>query len=64
VKLINGESEYFTLGGLVLEQLQHLPQVGETLQLGAYHFTITSMEGRRIHQVSVRPIESDVTNEA
>jgi CBS domain containing-hemolysin-like protein len=57
IRLINGESEYFTLAGLLLEQLQHIPQIGEEIILKGHHFTITSMEGRRIHQVKVHAIK-------
>jgi CBS domain containing-hemolysin-like protein len=59
IKLINGDSEYFTLAGLLLEQLQHIPVLGEALTLNDHHFSIKSMEGRRIHQVVVTPIASD-----
>jgi CBS domain containing-hemolysin-like protein len=50
-RLDPGEGDYFTLAGLLLEQLQHIPVTGEELRLGDYLFQIVHMEGRRIHQV-------------
>lgn len=52
------EGDYYTLGGLLLEQLQHIPVVGEEIQLSGYLFRIESMEGRRIHQVHAMKLES------
>lgn len=46
-----GEGDYFTLGGLLLDQLQHIPIVGEEVLLDGYVLQISHMEGRRIHQV-------------
>jgi len=56
IQLDRGEAEYFTLAGLLLEQLQHIPKVGEELSLAGYRFRIASMEGRRIHQVLSKPL--------
>ncbi len=53
VKLEREEGDYFTLAGLLLEQLQHVPVVGETLNISGFEFEITQMEGRRILQVMV-----------
>lgn len=47
------ERDYFTLAGLLLEQLQHIPVVGEEIHLAGFRFHIVQMEGRRIHQVRV-----------
>lgn len=56
IRLERGDGEYFTLAGLLLEQLQHLPKVGEEISLGGYRFSIVSLEGRRIHQVLAKPL--------
>jgi len=53
IKLDREEGDYFTLAGLLLEQLQHIPVVGETIRIGNFDFEITEMEGRRILQVRV-----------
>ena len=48
------ESNYNTLGGLILQQLGHIPQAGETLQWNDFHIEIVDMDGARIDKVSVR----------
>lgn len=53
IKLEREEGDYFTLAGLLLEQLQHVPVVGETISISGFEFEITKMEGRRILQVRV-----------
>ena len=47
------ESSYNTLGGLILQQLGHIPQAGETLQWNEFHLEIVDMDGARIDKVSV-----------
>jgi CBS domain containing-hemolysin-like protein len=59
VKLARGDGDYFTLAGLLLEQLQHVPVVGEKISLAGFQFTIESMEGRRILQVSAESQQDD-----
>lgn len=59
IKIDKGESDYFTLAGLLLEQLQHIPVVGEEIHLFGFSFRILQMEGRRIHQVKVEKNERD-----
>jgi putative hemolysin len=46
-------SEYETLGGFVLSQLQNMPRGGEIIQYGEYKFTIVDMDGRRIAKLKV-----------
>jgi CBS domain containing-hemolysin-like protein len=62
IKLDKGENDYFTLAGLLLEQLQHIPVIGEEIHLGGFKFRILEMEGRRIHQVRVIRDEKDSGN--
>ena len=47
------ESSYNTLGGLILQQLGHIPQAGETLQWNDFQLEIVDMDGARIDKVSV-----------
>ena len=58
IKLEREESDYFTLAGLLLEQLQHIPVSGESLVITGYEFEIEVMEGRRIQQVRVTALKS------
>ena len=53
IELPPNENDFYTLGGLVLEQLQHIPQEGESFDLAGFCFRVLSMEGRRISQVEV-----------
>ena len=46
-------SEYETLGGFVLAQLQGMPRGGEIIQHGDYKFTIVDMADRRIAKVKI-----------
>jgi CBS domain containing-hemolysin-like protein len=59
------EGEYETIGGLVLEQLGHIPEAGETVELPAldadglpddvmrWQAKVVQMEGRRIDQLEL-----------
>jgi len=53
IRIEREDADYFTLAGLLLEQLQHVPVVGESMHLHGYNFEITQMENRRILQVRV-----------
>lgn len=57
-KLKHEEGDYFTLAGLLLEQLQHIPVPGETLVIAGFEFEIKIMEGRRIQQVLVAALHN------
>lgn len=45
---------YSTIGGLILEELKHVPTPGETLDWHGIHFKILDMDGARIDRISVR----------
>ena len=51
-------SDYHTLGGLILDRLQHVPQSGETMQWNGFVFEIVDMDGARIDKVLVTTPES------
>jgi putative hemolysin len=46
-------TEYETLAGFVLAQLQRLPRGGEIVTAGEWRLTIVDMEGRRISRVKI-----------
>ena len=46
--------ECHTLGGLILQQIQHVPQSGETLIWQDLHLEIVDMDGARIDKVLVK----------
>lgn len=70
-KLLDVEPEYFaphyeevdTVGGLYLEVLQEIPQVGQQITISDIDFTVTRMDRHRIMQLKMRlhPKEQDET---
>ena len=47
-----------TLAGFLLAQMGHLPEVGETLEMGGRRYVVAEMAGRRISRVRVENIVS------
>jgi len=43
------DDEYDTVGGLVTAALGHLPEAGEELALGRFHFRVSRADARRVH---------------
>lgn len=53
-----------TVGGLILNQLEHIPQEGEQLKWHEFSFEVVDMDGARIDKVLVKRIkEKDTGNE-
>ncbi|MCX5811633.1 MAG: hemolysin family protein [Proteobacteria bacterium] len=46
-------SDYETLGGFILIQLQDIPRSGEIIYYGVHRFTVVGLEGRRITKVKL-----------
>lgn len=55
-------SEYETLGGFFLSQIQSIPRGGEIIQYGKHKFTIVDMAERRIAKVKVEKIPEKVSS--
>ena len=53
------ESNYNTLGGLILQQLGHIPQSGESFQWNGLQLEIIDMDGARIDKVLVTPTSTE-----
>lgn len=49
--------EVTTVGGYITQQLGHLPEPGEELEIEGYEAKVTSTDGRRIGQVHFRRME-------
>lgn len=47
------ENNFNTVSGLILERLEHIPKVGESLDWGPFHFEVVDMDGARIDQILV-----------
>lgn len=43
------DDDYDTIGGLVTDAIGHLPEPGEELSLGKFHFRVASADARRVH---------------
>ena len=43
------DDEYDTIGGLVTAAIGHLPEAGEELTLGRFHFRVGRADARRVH---------------
>lgn len=53
---LNEKRDYHTIAGLLMDQLQHIPQPGEELQLGDYLFRTLEVESHRVHKVKIIPL--------
>lgn len=47
------DTEFDTIGGLVVHLLGHVPAVGETVDHGGFHFTVLAADRRRIERLTV-----------
>ncbi len=47
------DDEYDTVGGLVTSAIGHLPEAGEELSMGAFHFRVGSADRRRVQSFVV-----------
>jgi putative hemolysin len=51
------DESYDTVGGMVFGRLGRLAQVGDTLDVEDYRFTVTAVDGRRVAQVKAKAKE-------
>mgnify|MGYP002041435088 FL=1 len=47
------EGPYETLGGLIMNELGHIPSQGETVLVNGYLLRVEQMDGRRIDRVRI-----------
>ena len=52
--------DYETVAGLVIGELQHLPDTGETVEALGWRFEVIDLDGRRIDKVLARRVESAI----
>lgn len=50
------DQEFTTIGGLVLQQFGHIPERGETINIGPFLFTILNADSRHIKLIKVSAI--------
>lgn len=53
------ENEYNTIGGLILENIEHIPHTGESVIWNQFKFEVVDMDGIRIDKVLVTKTENN-----
>ena len=56
------DNDYNTIGGLILELLEHIPSSGESVSWYDFHFEIIDMDGARIDKVLATRIPKQEEN--
>lgn len=56
------EADIDTIGGIVLRQFNHMPQKGETLQLGDFEFKVLVADNRRMQMLQISVDKSHEVN--
>lgn len=51
------ETDCNSIGGLVMENLDHIPDVGETVENGRFVFTVLSADDRKINRVHITVLD-------
>lgn len=57
---IPDDGPYETLGGLVMNELGRIPQIGDEVTLPTCAILVDAMEGRRITRVRITPVEQEL----
>lgn len=57
---IPDDGPYETLGGLVMNELGRIPQIGDEVPLPTCTILVDAMEGRRVTRVRITPIEQEL----
>jgi putative hemolysin len=52
--------DYETVAGLVIGELQHLPETGEAVETLGWRFEVVDLDGRRIDKVLARRVEAQL----
>jgi putative hemolysin len=50
------EGPYETVAGFIVQQLGHVPRLGETTMFDRYELSVCNLDGRRIARVRVKPL--------
>jgi len=49
------DTEFDTIGGLIVQCFGHVPKKGENITIKAFEFMVHRSDGRRVHQLLVKP---------
>jgi CBS domain containing-hemolysin-like protein len=53
------DDEFDTVGGYLFGTLEHVPVVGESIQVDGWRIVVEALEGRRITEVRLKPVLDD-----
>jgi magnesium and cobalt transporter len=53
------DEEFDTVGGMLMQELGHMPQRGEQIAIGKYHFKVLRADSRRVYLVHLSVVESN-----
>lgn len=58
IKTLPGEEEggFYSVGGFILQQLGHIPEVAEHFECAGFRFEVVDMDGKRIDKVLLSPV--------
>lgn len=57
-----GDADFNTLGGLMMQRLKRIPSAGDNFVLGDFRFEVVDMDGRRVDKVLISPIAPDTAD--
>lgn len=55
------QRDYETVAGLVIGELQHMPETGEFVEISGWRFEVIDLDGRRIDKVLAKRIQNQET---
>jgi magnesium and cobalt transporter len=53
------DEEFDTVGGMITSEFGHLPEVGEEIAVGGFHFLVTEADDRRVQRFSVTRLDTE-----
>lgn len=60
--LVDEDGDYSSLGGLMVDQFDSLPEKGNYLDIEGFRFTVTDVDDKRILMVNVKSLEESTDN--
>jgi magnesium and cobalt transporter len=53
------DEEFDTVGGMITSEFGHLPEAGEEIAVGGFHFLVTEADDRRVQRFSVTRLDTE-----
>ena len=57
--IIPESPDYETLGGLIMDRLERLPEVGDVVEVPGVRFEVVSLDGRRVDTVEMKLLSDE-----